>query len=335
MQIAGAYTRPLMMRNASFFVETEHDVNVVDIQTHSVFVDIRIRTDRDAQLECDPPALSLADYNMEQLAVLAHNHCFAGISVIDYGIAGYQGQPVCNRLHCFDWAPTSAARTNNQWRIQTEFDRGGWVELGVAKDEHGQANYVEHWATIPGTREGPFLVLRRNIDTTVRDQRGAMLVIAGRTFGYIVERAHQLLAEQGKQKSRTVGSGTAEMVATEVAKALASPNEETERRAWIEAMLDMECSVGRIVDPETASAASSWIIELSTFPWLQQTDWMRATGGGPRVLELDVAAGSAAVASASGIEQWEVFENIGVDDVVARRLFGHHAIARGRQPSKL
>lgn len=325
MQIAGAYTRPLMMRNGSFFVETEHDVNVVDIQTHSVFVDIRIRTDRDAQLECNPPASSLSDYSLEQLAVLSHNHCFAGVSVVDYDVEGYEHQPVCNRLHCHDWAPTSPSRANNQWRIQTEFERGGWVELGILKDEHGQAAYVEHWETIAGSRDGPFLALRRGGDT----DPGAMLVIAGTTFGYIVEREQALLAAP-MDDSNSFGSGTAEMVASEVAKASAFPDEAAGCRARIEAMLNMECSVGQI---ETSSGGSKWTIERSTFPWLRHTDWMATADGEPRVVELDVAAGSAVITTSTGTEQWYVLENIGVSDAVARRLFGHAAASQ--QSSKL
>ena len=327
VQIAGAYTRPLMMRNGSFFVETEHDVNVVDIQTHSVFVDIRIRTDRDAQLQCTPPASSLSDYSLEQLAVLSHNQCFAGISVIDYDIVGYEGRPVCNRLHCYDWAPTSAGRANNQWRIQTEFAKGGWVELGVSKDEHGQAAYVEHWATIAGSRDGIFLALHRGGD----GEPGAMLVIAGTTFGYIADREQALLAAP-RDDSSSFGSGTAEMVAAEVAKASACPDAAAGCRSRVEAMLNMECSVGQI---ETTSAGSKWIIERSTFPWLRHADWMATADGRPRVAELDVAAGSAMITTSTGTEHWEVLENIGVDDAVARRLFGHAVAAEDQQSSKL
>lgn len=326
LQIAGAYTRPLMMRNGSFFVETEQDVNVVDIQTHSMFVDIRIRTDRDAQLACSPPASSLSDYTLEQLAVLSHNQCFAGISVIDYDIVGYKGQPVCNRLHCYDWAPTSAVRGNNQWRIQTEFSKGGWVELGVTKDEHGQAAYVEHWATIAGTRDGPFLVLRGT-----DGERSAMLVVAGTMFGYISDRAQTLIDEP--VDGAEFGTGTAEMVAVEVSKASANPHEAAGCRARIEAMLDMECTVGHII--HTGDIGSSWIVERSTFPWMRHTDWIETADGQPRVVEVDMAAGVAIVTTSSGTEHWEVFENVGVDEAVARRLFGRAAGSKSQQSSKL
>ena len=154
--IAGAYSRPLMMQNANFFVQTESELNVVDLQTHSLFVDIRIPTDR-----LRTGAGSLAEMTPQALQDLARCHCFAGYSVVNYDIAGYEGLPVCNRLHCIDWAPIDGEKNNNQWRVQPVWDKGGWVELGVLKDEFAQAAYVEHWETLPGTREGPFLALRR------------------------------------------------------------------------------------------------------------------------------------------------------------------------------
>jgi hypothetical protein len=331
-QIAGAYSRPLMMRNGGFFVETEHDVNVVDIQTFSVFVDIRIRTDRDGQVECDPPATSLSDYSLEQLTVLANNHCFAGFSVIDYDIPGYDGHPVCNRLHCFDWAPTSAKRGNNQWRVQPEFEKGGWVELGVAKDEHGQAAYVEHWATIPGSRDGPFLAMRRS---TANGALDAMLVVAGSTFGYIVERAQPLLAaeaggDNGSFQGETAGIVGAEIAKAEAASARGDSEELAKCRARIEGMLDMECSVGRIEQD------GSWIIERSTFPWLRGTNWMAPAANARRVVGLDVAGGTAKITtSGAGEDLWEVFENEGVDAATAAQLFGTPATAAAGAGSKL
>jgi hypothetical protein len=101
-----------MMHNGSFFVETEHDVNVIDIQTHSVFVDIRIPTSRDALVRrvrrvggVDVPAArSFADLSLPQLQLLAGNHCFAGFSIVDYDLPGVSRPPapqdvLCPRSH--------------------------------------------------------------------------------------------------------------------------------------------------------------------------------------------------------------------------------------------
>ena len=48
-----------------------------------------------------------------------------------------------------------------------------------------------------------------------------------------------------------------------------------------------------------------------------------------------MAAGSAMITTSTGTEHWEVLENIGVDDAVARRLFGHAVAAEDQQSSKL
>ena len=48
----------------------------------------------------------------------------------------------------------------------------------MSKDEHGQAAYVEHWATIPGSREGPFLALRKSVGSG----QDGLLVVAGSVF---------------------------------------------------------------------------------------------------------------------------------------------------------
>ena len=119
--IAGAYSRPLMMRNGSFFVETEAQVNVIDIQTHTVFVDLRVPVGR-----FNTSARSLQELSMGELCALAKQQCFAGYSVVEHDIEGYEGLPVCNRLHSIDWTPAVARRPNNQWRIQTAFDKGAY-----------------------------------------------------------------------------------------------------------------------------------------------------------------------------------------------------------------
>ena len=95
--IAGAYNRPLNVRHGGFLVETEEHISTFDIQTPSLFVDLRIQTDR--------PAVSgsaLADLTLEELTALSRQHCFAGYSSIEHDAPGYEGHPVCDRLvrHC-------------------------------------------------------------------------------------------------------------------------------------------------------------------------------------------------------------------------------------------
>eukprot|EP01052_Picozoa_sp_SAG31_P033434 SAG31_NODE_3779_length_3889_cov_3.666227_1_plen_303_part_00 len=279
---AGAYNRPLMMRNAGFFVETEADVNVVDIQTHTVFVDIRIPT------RFKTAAKSFAELSLSELCELAKQHCFAGYSVIDSDVSGYEGLPVCNRLHSIDFAPAMRHRSNNQWRIQPEFERGGWVELGAIKDEFGQASYVEHWSTLPRSRDGPFVALRR-VSPGMED---AMLVIAGSTFGFIVDRPQLLEASNGHRSVQ-------ELVRSEAMK----PNPD---RKSIELMLSLECSVGDIDGPN-----GEWNITRSTYPWLEGSPLFGAKA--TRSLTLNHGTGKAVLTASDGTEEtWDVFEIVGI-----------------------
>jgi hypothetical protein len=195
--------------------------------------------------------------------------------------------PVCNRLHCFDWAPLDPERASNQWRIQTQFDRGGWVELGVSKDEHGQAAYVEHWATIPGSREGPFLALRKSVGAG----QDGLLVVAGSVFGYIIDRETPLVAEEGPSGLHS----TAAFVAAEIAKIEEDPSAEAACRAKIESYLGLECSIGRV---------DGWVIDRSTYPWLEGTPLL---GAGVRGVSLDLSTGVATVATGCDFHMWRLF----------------------------
>eukprot|EP01052_Picozoa_sp_SAG31_P059569 SAG31_NODE_18851_length_620_cov_1.126679_1_plen_136_part_00 len=92
--IAGAYNRPLNVRHGSFLVETEQETITFDLQTPSVFVDIRIPRDR--------PAIrsgSLEELSLLELQALSKQHCFAGHSAIRYNTPGYEGHPICDRLY--------------------------------------------------------------------------------------------------------------------------------------------------------------------------------------------------------------------------------------------
>jgi hypothetical protein len=123
--IAGAYNRPLNVRYLTLVVDTEANVNTVDIQTPSIFVDIRIPTDRP-----NVSGTALSELTLDELVALSKQHCFAGYSVIEHDVAGYESYPVCNRFHAIDMQPTPRLYPN-QWRVQPAFEHGGWVEFGA------------------------------------------------------------------------------------------------------------------------------------------------------------------------------------------------------------
>eukprot|EP01050_Picozoa_sp_SAG11_P030265 SAG11_NODE_8874_length_967_cov_6.228111_2_plen_187_part_01 len=178
---------------------------------------------------------SLAELSLPELQELSKQHCFAGYSAVEYDVPGYEGQPVCDRLHCIDFQPMPRLRPN-QWRVAPLFERGGWVEYGVAKDEHGQAAYVEHWGTLSHSRGGPYLALRRRrlkpatatvagVAATQQQQqqhRDGVLVVVGDWFGWIVDRPVPLTATPGEAGMPPDRCSTAQLVANEVARATAA-----------------------------------------------------------------------------------------------------------------
>ena len=77
----------------------------------------------------------------------------------------------------------------NRWRIQPQFDEGGWVEWSARLDEHGQSEYTEHWRTLAGSRDGPFLALRRRASA---GRPAAFFLVSGDHWAYIADRPEAL-----------------------------------------------------------------------------------------------------------------------------------------------
>jgi hypothetical protein len=147
--IAGAYDRLADIASAGFCCDT--DTVCVDIQTPSIFIDIRIPKNRPKVR-----ATSVEELAIDEMRALASQHCFAGYSVVQHDQSGV---PICSRYHAIDWRPPPRLLPN-RWRIQPLWDKGGWVEWSVRTDKFGQAEYIEHWGTKGESRGGPFLALR-------------------------------------------------------------------------------------------------------------------------------------------------------------------------------
>jgi len=150
----------------------------VTLVTPRLFADLRVPTDRPASIAARS---CLGECTAEELRELARTVSFGGFAVVDYGLPGYDGVPVCERLTCIDSQPPPR-RYPNQWRIETNWEKvrmierwprsclscyvaacwqGGWIEWGARKDNFGQALYVEHWMRLPRGDGNPHLVLRR------------------------------------------------------------------------------------------------------------------------------------------------------------------------------
>ena len=155
--VAGAYQRALNVNHAAFAVDTPHSLTAVTLVTPHHFADLRVLKERPAAIAT---RRSLGECDAAELRAMAATVSFGGFAKVEYGLPGYDGEPVCERLTCIDSQPPPR-RYPNQWRIETNWEQGGWIEWGARKDAHGQASYLEHWRRMDRGEATPHLALRR------------------------------------------------------------------------------------------------------------------------------------------------------------------------------
>lgn len=251
----GAWQRDWIQRRGG---AREHGVTVRYVQTPSVFADLRIAADRPAL----PGAASLADLSDGELAALAAQNGFAGVTTIDGASATWH--------HEIDYQPAGGG-----------VDRGRIEPAGPGKMlEHGlDDSYVESWSLVePDT--GPYLAVRiargggadeQGAATRDGDPAGTgggagdeagrgvdqLLAVAGGRFLYARARS--------RRGPQPVGDSLRDAIARSHA-----------TRETILAYLDCEISYGTV---------RGWQIERSTLPWregkrLGLIDQIRIDAGG-------------------------------------------------------
>jgi hypothetical protein len=175
--VTGAWNRPLFC--GGWHHTTDQDERVYNLQTHNLFVDLRIPRTRE-QVLCD--AKSLDDLTPHQLRLYARQHVFAGFSVP----SEETGEPLCTRHHCIDWNFVGQGRPRpNKWWIHMNDDQSQWKESSYAMDERGQYYYFERWERRPNSMpDGPRLAFRKSSS----EQRDGIFVLVGDHFNYILAR---------------------------------------------------------------------------------------------------------------------------------------------------
>ena len=290
--IAGAYRRSLEMVPNKLIADSS--TRAVTLQTPTLFCDLRIAEDRPVLPE---GVTSFEELPIATLAALVRTtHCFAGYSYIDgdnpisddqhpetmiarncdRALRPLSSSSMCTRIHALDWQPMPRL-SENRWRIQPEFEHGGWVEWSSRLDAHHQSEYVEHWRTLANSRDGPFVALRRRAST---EQPAAFFLVCGEHFVYIADRP---LALQLPVVTPGTGGHPADRGRVEP---LVEAAEASGDRAGLLATLSMECHYGRVRRSESPDCAETsllgmpahleperpnWQILLSTRPWREGT----------------------------------------------------------------
>eukprot|EP00980_Cylindrotheca_fusiformis_P003036 scaffold709_cov197-Cylindrotheca_fusiformis.AAC.4 len=175
--IAGAWNRSLFV--GGWQHSTDQEETVYNIQTHNLFIDMRIPKTRNLTLVC-PDATSVEDLDAQQLRIYARQHIFAGFSLL----AREEERPVCTRHHCIDWNFVGYPRPRpNKWWIEVNPDGNAWKEHSYATDVYGQHYYFERWERL-GTSDFPRLALRK----ASTEPRDGILVAINDHFNYVLER---------------------------------------------------------------------------------------------------------------------------------------------------
>lgn len=201
--IVGAWKRPLFY--GGWEHSTDVDEHVFNLQTNTLFVDLRIPCTRDF-LFAESAARSLNDMNAEQLAYYARQHIFAGYARLDThdALGTSQSMPFdhcCTRHHCIDWNFVGIGRSRpNKWWIETtddDEDDNVWKEWAYATDDRGQQYYCERWERLEQDRS-PILALRKV------SGRDGIIIVLGDHFNYCLDR--EVTGLQIKKNSATAGS---------------------------------------------------------------------------------------------------------------------------------
>lgn len=180
--VTGVWNRTIFV--GGWHNTTDKDEIVYNIQTHNLFVDLRIPRSRDFLLSKSSSARCLQDLGPLELKLYARQHVFAGFSM--FGRNG-EGRPLCTRHHCVDWNFVGRPRNRpNKWFI--EINPGNpnlWKEHSYAKDDHGQHYYWEQWERIPCKRSD---ISRLALRKSCTERRDGILVAIGDHFNYVLTR---------------------------------------------------------------------------------------------------------------------------------------------------
>ncbi len=156
--IVGIWERTLFY--GGFEYTTHHNEYTFNIQTTTLFIDLRIPKSRNEILmRKSPPIQSLYDMTMEELRYYARQHVFAGYTKVKY-MDSPTSFPYCaTRYHCIDWNYVGWPRSRpNKWYIELPAKQRSdnndnedhatisqWKEWAYATNQYQQHYYCEHW----------------------------------------------------------------------------------------------------------------------------------------------------------------------------------------------
>jgi hypothetical protein len=140
--IVGAWDRPVFV--GGWMESTAHDTRAFNLQSPSIFIDMRVPTARPThQLKANQ---SLKACTNEELRIMSRQHCFAGYS---FPSVDCRGNEVFTRHHFIDWNyhPNYPRSRPNKWWVQTKKAPNGgatesFKEFSVIRDGNDVPVYM-------------------------------------------------------------------------------------------------------------------------------------------------------------------------------------------------
>jgi hypothetical protein len=258
--LIGAWSRPIFA--GGWDESGDIDTSAFNLQTPSIFIDMRFPNARPKSFV---KKRGFADFTMLELRMLARQHCFAG-----YTLPDENNPSIFTRHHIIDWNfhPSFPRARPNKWKVQIKSDKSSFKEFSVATDEDNIPVYFERWSRIPNDSEGFKYFAARRLSSRYSsllsgtDQsnrmRDAVLVIVGNHFALAQDRAKPFPLFRGSS-----GPG---------GPALVDYAAELQDRASIEEYLQLQGSYGTISNLDNNK---KWIIQKSTYPWLEGSVLLR------------------------------------------------------------
>jgi hypothetical protein len=262
--IVGCWSRPLFC--GGWQESTTQDTDAYNLQTPSIFIDMRFPTARPT--DHLRTFTSLDQCSAYELEILARQHCFSGYSLPDrfQPLDGNIMGEVFTRHHVIDWNyhPFFPRPRPNRWWVEVEEDFSSFKEHSAFRDNFNVPVYFERWQRRSPINHQRHLYLALRKRRSGAGDRDAILVVTGAHFALAVDRDFSALTDidQAALRQRCSGGG-AFFVDYVLARAKECDSEE-EREGWLRrarSYLDLEGSCGL--------CAANWEVSKSSLPWLE------------------------------------------------------------------
>lgn len=316
--LCGCWYRPIFAGGGK--QDTDRETEAFNLQTPSIFIDMRIPRLRPT--EHLRSRSSLSECTNDELRIISRQHCFAG-----YTLPSHDGSQCFTRHHVIDWNyhPRFPRPRPNKWSAALSVDRASFMEYSFVQGSDGKPVYYEQWLRRSGDSEGRKYFACRKSGTDFRslpashtssndacgDERDAVFIIVGNYFCIAIDRPTPL-------PPFTSCTGPAGPVLIDQT-LLPSLDDAAacERRESCVRYLDLEGSFGRVRNvyadlfgalPDGTYTGCTFIIDRSTHPWREGKSLFDAADSRPVKLVTHGVTGTVV-----GIEWrgglWDVLEN--------------------------